>query len=84
MNRDITEHDIIITAYASPAQGPGYSNTPLWVVVRDRRDGAYREICLQPDEQSREMLTLYKIAAAVNEELLGWVKVQLLGGKTLG
>lgn len=63
------ENDRIVSAYAQPANGPGWSNAPLWVVVRDG-DGRLREECLQPGEQPRGVLTLYRIASAVHGQLL--------------
>lgn len=63
------EGDHIVSAYAQPAAGPGWSNAPLWVVVRDG-NGKLREECLQPEEQPRGVLTLYRIASAVHGQLL--------------
>lgn len=61
-----SEH--IVTVYAEPASGPGWSNSPLWVVVR-AVDGSLREECIQPPEQTNEMVLLYAIAACVHQQL---------------
>lgn len=59
----------IVTAYAQRASGPGWSNAPVWVIVRDG-NGRLRELCIQPDEQTREMLMLYDVAAAAHDALV--------------
>lgn len=65
----ITKHDTIVAVAAIPASGPGWSNTPLWVVVKNR-DGKLREECLQPEEQGSAVLGLYRIAAAVHTAMV--------------
>jgi DNA-binding transcriptional LysR family regulator len=57
--------DHIVTAYAAAAAGPGWSNQPLWVIVRDANQ-KLREECIQPPEQGREMMALYRISEAVH------------------
>ena len=59
----------ILTAYADPANGPGWSNTPVWIVVQDD-SGIIRMECLQPEEQTPAMQTLYCVSAAVNIEMV--------------
>ncbi len=54
--------DRVVTAWAEFASGPGWANTPVWYIWRDT-DGTLREGCLQPDEQSDRMLTLFGVAA---------------------
>src|SRR5438552_91090 len=49
----LADDDAIVTAYAESAAGPGWANSPIWVIVR-RRDGNLRMECLQPDEQTRD------------------------------
>jgi len=65
----MTRTDRMVTAYAQPASGPGWSNRPLYVIVEDR-DGKLRSECLQPDEFSRDLSLLYGIASVVHGELL--------------
>lgn len=67
MNK-LSDRDKIITAYARYANGPGWSNAPVWVVIRGQ-DGTLREECLQPSEQSADILKLYRICAVANAEL---------------
>ncbi len=72
-----TEHDVVVTAYAQPSHGPGWSNQPVWVIIKSRLDGSLREECLQPHEQSREILMLYRMAAVANDEMTSAVRAHL-------
>lgn len=55
----------IVTAWAEYAEGPGWSNTPVWVLVR-AVDGKLRIECLQPDEQGSDLCVLYDPSAAIH------------------
>lgn len=66
---ELLKTDRIVCAYARPANGPGWANAPLWVVVKDK-DGKLQERCLQPSEQTREMQLLYRIASCVDSALV--------------
>lgn len=69
----IRTEDSIVTAWAEPASGPGWSNQPLWVIVKDG-DGKLREECIQPEEQDQVMRTLYTISASVHCQLKRSIK----------
>lgn len=56
------------TAWASPAAGPGWANSPLKVLIGG--PGGWRVEYLQPDQQSRDIWMLYGISAAVNGAML--------------
>lgn len=58
----------VITAYAEPAGGPGWSNRPIYVIIKGL-DGTIREECVQPKEQSSDMASLYDISAVVSKEM---------------
>lgn len=62
----LDKHDHIVCAYAEHASGPGWSNAPIWVIVRDARDGSLRQECIQPDDQTLEMYALYAVSAAAH------------------
>ena len=62
-------HDHIIAVVAEPANGPGWANTALWIIVQDGH-GKLRRECLQPDEQSDGIRVLYATAAAVHGALV--------------
>ncbi len=61
-----TEHDKIVAVFAESAHGPGWANQPLWVVVRSNLDGSFRRECIQPQDQTAEMLYLYRISEATH------------------
>ena len=69
----ITKDDHIVTAYAESASGPGWANAPVWVVVKDI-DGKLRIECLQPNEQSAEIYSLYEISQATHSAMVSAVK----------
>ena len=61
--------DTILTAYAEPASGSGWSNSPVWVIVQGR-EGKLRQECLQPVDQPEAMRALYAVATAVHFGML--------------
>lgn len=71
------EHDKVMVAWAEPARGPGWANQPIWVLVRSQLDGGLRIECVQPGEQSREMLLLYGVSAAVTRDMTDWTRLHL-------
>lgn len=60
----LTDREVIVTAYAEDAAGPGWANLPIWIIIKG--DDGIRVECLQPDEQTREMLILYDTSQAVH------------------
>ena len=68
-------HEYIIAAVPEYASGPGWANQPLWVHIA-RNDGTMRSECLQPDEQTSEQHTLFRVGAAVHRQLVESVAVQ--------
>jgi len=70
----------IVTAYAKPCAGPGWSNMPIWVVIRNR-EGVMREACIQPEQQSAGMHLLYRISSAINSEMTYEVEREITGRK---
>lgn len=54
----------VIAAWAEPASEPGWAR-PVWALVRNL-NGELRTVCLQPNEQTEEILTLYRISVAVH------------------
>lgn len=55
----------IVTAFAEPACGPGWANSPLWVIVK-RDDGKMYVECIQPEDQTNQMRLLYPISSYVH------------------
>jgi hypothetical protein len=75
MYKFLEPEDQVVTVYAEPASGPGWSNTPLWVVVRNRMEGRLRMECVQPEFQTDVMHTLYPISAVVQRQLVREVEL---------
>ncbi len=71
------EYDQIVTAWAESAAGPGWGNQPLWVLVKSQLDGNLRIECLQPSEQSKEQLTLYKLSEEAHRAMTDWTRHHL-------
>jgi len=69
----LDDGDTILTAYAESARGPGWSNTPIWVIVR-ARTGRLRQDCIQPAEQTRDMELLCSISECVNTKMVAAVR----------
>jgi hypothetical protein len=61
--------ETIVCAYAQPASGPGWGNSPLWYIVRDG-NGKLTQKCLQPDEQTAEIALLYRISSEVHNAMV--------------
>ena len=55
--------DVIVVAWAETCKGPGWANTPIWLIVRDK-DGRLRQEAIQPENQTAEMLTLFDVSGA--------------------
>lgn len=69
------DEDRIVTAWAEKASGPGWHNTPIWVLIQNSM-GSYRIESLQPDEQTRDMRVLHSISDTVSYELTQIVKYE--------
>lgn len=68
--------DIIVTAYARPASGPGWANDPIYVVVQSQT-GQLRMECIQPKDQTREMLDLYPWSGMAHRLMIKAVQASL-------
>lgn len=80
MTPRLKDGDHLVTAFAAPASGPGWSNRPVWAVVRSR-DGTLRMECLQPEEQTRDIQVGYQVSAAAHEAMTAAVRDAMRGGK---
>ncbi len=67
---ELDEFDEIITGYALPVSGPGWGNSPFWVIVRNGQTGIIRDLCLQPEQQSPELLHWYGVLAAIHGRIV--------------
>lgn len=74
---NFTEHDTVITAFAEPAKGPGWTNMPIWVIIREQNTGKLRMECIQPSEQTPGMDALYMCSTAAHRSMTGHVSAAL-------
>lgn len=73
MNR-LQKFDVIMGAWAEAPSGPGWKNQLIWVVIYNSATGQHRVEALQPDKQTMEMLSLFKVCLAASKELIRAVK----------
>lgn len=66
--------EYVETAYAQLASGPGWANSPIWIVITDAATGKTRKECLQPSEQTPEMLCIYHLCALAHASLMNEVR----------
>lgn len=69
----LAEFDSIVTAWAENACGPGWSNSLVWVLVRDG-NGKLRVEALQPDEQTADIVHAFAYSALATGKLTAAVK----------
>ena len=62
--------EYIVTAYAEPCGGPGWSNSPVAVIIKDKETGVIREDMIQPEEQSATMLEIYGFSALAHSKMV--------------
>lgn len=77
----LNKNEYVVTAYASRASGPGWANTPLWVVIRDRVTGLFREDCIQPEQQTAGMRILYNVSEQTHAAMVAEVALSLASKK---
>lgn len=70
------EGERIVAAVPERCQGPGWSNSIVWVYIASQ-DGRLRTECLQPSEQSHEMQTLFDVGAAMCRSLVDAVSQEM-------
>lgn len=68
------EHERIVAVVPQRASGPGWANSPTWVHIVDHATGKWRQECLQPEEHSAELLTIYSIGALLCQQLITTVE----------
>lgn len=70
----------IVTAYPTYVSGPGWANSPIWIVVMI--DGELKELCLQPHEQTVEMQNLFSVCASAHTAMVRAVRAAESGKKS--
>lgn len=63
----------IIAVVPEYAAGPGWANQCAWVYIEHTPTKLLRTVCLQPDEQPPELMTLFRAGAAMHVALVGAV-----------
>jgi len=76
----LSKTDRVVTAFAEHAGGPGWGNTPIWIIVQDNKN-KYRMECLQRDEQSAALFGLYEISESVHRAMVAAVDKMRRGDK---
>lgn len=66
----LSRFERVVTVFAESASGPGWANSPLWIVVQNGADGKIRIECLQPSEQSDDMHNLYAFSALAHGKMM--------------
>lgn len=66
----------IVAVVPQACSGPGWANSPVWVYIVTN-NGLLREECIQPEEQTKEMYTLYGIGNTVCATLVKAVPVNV-------
>ena len=69
----LNKHENIITAFAESARGPGWANSPIWVIIRCA-DGTIRQECLQPRDQTVLMRALYNLSQSIHLAMVAEVE----------
>jgi hypothetical protein len=56
----------VVAAWAQPANGPGWSNSPVVVLICRNGTQEFRREYIQPEEQSAEMVALYRVCSSAH------------------
>ena len=65
----------VVAVVPEHCAGGGWSNSVVWVHISDHL-GNIRTECLQPDEQTPEMRTLFDAGAIMHRALVGAVALE--------
>ena len=71
---NLSKTEYIITAYAKTCAGPGWSNTPVWVIIGDGATGKIRETAIQPEDQTKEMVDVFAFSALASDRMTELVR----------
>jgi len=66
MTLKITKDEYVVCAYPKMAAGPGWANTPIVVVIKNRLNNTYREEYIQPKEQTDTMRIMFPVLNAAH------------------
>ena len=57
----LEENEYIVTAWPETCSGPGWFNTPIWVLIKNRVTNKRREDCIQPENQTAFMRQIFNV-----------------------
>lgn len=77
----INKDDRIVTAWPEYVSGPGWANRPIWVIVRDG-NGKLRMECIQPEDQTENIMRLFPICAVAHSEFMSTLNSELIKKKS--
>jgi hypothetical protein len=72
----LKDSEYIVAVVPQFVSGPGWSNAIAWVLVHDPVNDTYREECIQPEERSDALNTLFGIGAYVTLALKDSIPVK--------
>lgn len=64
----------VMAAWGELCDGPGWHNTPVWVLVSVDGGNSYRVDCIQPENQTDGMRALLRISDLVTKEMTAQVR----------
>ena len=64
----------IVACVPESCSGPGWSNTLIWVWIKDNGSGSTRVEALQPESITPEMYLLFAVCEAAHSAMLNEVK----------
>lgn len=70
----LADGDRIVCAFAEKANGPGWRNAPLWIVVQHTPTAKVRLEVLQPDEQGEAIAALYEISNVIHGSMTAEIR----------
>lgn len=70
----LQEGDRVIAVVPECCNGPGWANTPTWVYI-ETNDGRLRKECIQSDERTTELHTLFHVGVAMGWALINAVPI---------
>lgn len=69
--------DKIVAVVPESCVGPGWTNDPIWVYRQKPGGGEIYRECIQPQDQTREMLILFKVLEAAHSAMVEIVEPAL-------
>ena len=66
----------IVAAVPETMIGAGYNNRPIWIHIVDYSQRTWREVCLQPEDQTAEMRALFKVLETAHDGMMSRIKTK--------